>query len=49
MTNVADDSSLAKDEVFGAVMAVFEFEDEEDVLRRANDTDFGLAAGVFTK
>lgn len=49
MTNVKDDSTLAKEEVFGSVMAVFSFEDEEDVLRRANDTPYGLAAGLFTK
>jgi betaine-aldehyde dehydrogenase len=30
-------------------MAVLDFEDEDDVLARANDTEFGLAAGVFTK
>ena len=33
----------------GPVMAVLDFEDEADVLRRANDTEFGLAAGVFTR
>ena len=41
--------TLAKDEVFGSVMGVFEFNDEEEVLQRANATDFGLAGGVFTK
>ena len=37
------------EEIFGPVMAVLDFEDEDDVMTRANDTEFGLAAGVFTK
>ena len=49
ITNVADDSTLAREEVFGSVMAVFTFTDEEDVVRRANDSVYGLAAGLFTK
>lgn len=35
--------------MFGAVMSVMEFEDEDDVIARANDTEFGLAGGVFTR
>jgi betaine-aldehyde dehydrogenase len=46
--DVTDDMVLAREEVFGPVMAVLEFSDEEEVVNRANDTDFGLAAGVFT-
>ena len=46
--DVTDDMVIAREEVFGPVMAVLEFLDEEEVVSRANDTDFGLAAGVFT-
>ena len=40
--------TLAREEVFGPVMAVLDFDDESEVVARANDTQFGLAAGVFT-
>ncbi len=46
--DVTDDMAIAREEIFGPVMAVLDFEDEADVLARANDTEFGLAAGVFT-
>jgi betaine-aldehyde dehydrogenase len=46
--DVTDDMVLACEEVFGPVMAVLNFDSEEEVLSRANETDFGLAAGVFT-
>ncbi|MEH7827078.1 betaine-aldehyde dehydrogenase [Gemmobacter denitrificans] len=46
--NITDDMTLACEEVFGPVMAVLDFEDEADVIARANATEFGLAAGVFT-
>ena len=44
-----DDMSIVREEIFGPVMAVLSFRDEDDVVARANDTDFGLAAGVFTR
>lgn len=44
-----DDMSIVREEIFGPVMAVLTFTDEDDVVRRANDTDYGLAAGVFTR
>lgn len=47
--DVTDDMVIAREEIFGPVMAVLDFEDESDVLARANDTEFGLAAGVFTR
>lgn len=47
--DVTDDMSIAREEIFGPVMSVLDFEDEADVLARANDTEFGLAAGVFTR
>lgn len=47
--DVTDDMVIARDEIFGPVMAVLDFTDEADVMARANDTEFGLAAGVFTR
>lgn len=47
--DVTDDMTIAREEIFGPVMAVLDFEDEDDVMARANDTEFGLAAGVFTR
>jgi betaine-aldehyde dehydrogenase len=48
-SDVADDMSIAQEEIFGPVMSVLNFNDEADVIARANDTEFGLAAGVFTQ
>lgn len=45
---VTDAMTLAREEVFGPVMAVLDFETEEEALTRANATPYGLAAGVFT-
>jgi betaine-aldehyde dehydrogenase len=46
--DVTDAMTIATDEIFGPVMSVLDFDTEEEVLPRANATDFGLAAGVFT-
>ncbi len=46
--DVTDDMTLAREEVFGPVMAVLDFDTEDEVIARANATEFGLAAGVFT-
>ncbi len=46
---VTDEMTIAREEIFGPVMAVLDFETEEDAIRRANDTEFGLSAGVFTR
>jgi betaine-aldehyde dehydrogenase len=43
-----DDMTFVKEEVFGPLMAVLVFDDEEEVLRRANDTHYGLSGAVFT-
>ncbi|AZZ90300.1 betaine-aldehyde dehydrogenase [Hahella sp. KA22] len=43
-----DDMSIVREEIFGPVMSVLSFEDEEEVIARANDTEYGLAAAVFT-
>jgi len=47
-TDCTDDMTIVKEEIFGPVMSVLMFESEEEVIKRANDTEFGLAAGVFT-
>lgn len=47
--DVSDDMVIAREEIFGPVMAVLDFEEEAEVVARANDTQFGLSAGVFTK
>lgn len=44
-----DDMAVVREEIFGPVMAVLSFTDDDEVLARANATDFGLAAGVFTR
>lgn len=44
-----DEMDIVREEIFGPVMSILKFETEEEVLARANDTLFGLAAGVFTQ
>ena len=46
--NCRDDMAIVREEIFGPVMSVLEFEDEREVIERANASEFGLAAGVFT-
>jgi len=46
--NCRDDMTIVREEIFGPVMSVLDFEDEREVIERANATEFGLAAGVFT-
>jgi betaine-aldehyde dehydrogenase len=46
--DVTDDMTIARDEIFGPVMSVLAFDDEDEAIARANATEFGLAAGVFT-
>ncbi|KAF5476836.1 hypothetical protein F2P56_003531 [Juglans regia] len=48
-SNVQDDMLIAKDEIFGPVQSILKFKDIDDVIRRANTTRYGLAAGVFTR
>jgi betaine-aldehyde dehydrogenase len=47
--DVTDDMTIARDEIFGPVMSVLDFGTEDEVISRANATEFGLAAGVFTR
>ena len=44
-----DDCVIAREEIFGPVMTILPFDDEAEVVRRANDTPYGLAGGVFTR
>ena len=46
--DVTDDMAIAREEIFGPVLSVLDFDTEEEALARANDTEYGLAAGVFT-
>ncbi len=43
-----DDMTIVREEIFGPVMSILDFDDEDDVVERANATEFGLSAGVFT-
>jgi betaine-aldehyde dehydrogenase len=47
--DVTDDMVIAREEIFGPVMSVLVFDDEDEVIARANATEYGLAAGVFTR
>ncbi|KQS96356.1 MULTISPECIES: betaine-aldehyde dehydrogenase [unclassified Rhizobium] len=46
--DVTDDMTIAREEIFGPVMCVLDFDNEEEVIARANATELGLSAGVFT-
>jgi len=48
LTDVKDDSPLAREEIFGPVLCAFSFDSESEVIDRANHGDFGLAAAVWT-
>jgi aldehyde dehydrogenase (NAD+) len=47
--NVRDEMAIAKDEIFGPVVSVLPFKGLDEVVDRANNTFYGLAAGVWTK
>lgn len=49
ITNVAQDSEIVQNEVFGPVITVQEFSDEADALSKGNDVLYGLAASIFTR
>lgn len=48
LDNVTDDMRVCREEIFGPVMPILTFKDKEEVIRRANDTEYGLAAYLFT-
>lgn len=48
-TDCTDEMTIVKEEIFGPVMSILKFKSEEEVIARANNTHFGLAASVFTK
>ena len=47
-TNVAQSSRIAQEEIFGPVLAIQTFRTEDEVIEKANNTPFGLSAGVWT-
>jgi aldehyde dehydrogenase (NAD+) len=48
-TDTRPDMRIVQEEIFGPVCVIIKFEDEDDALRQANDSLYGLAAAVFTK
>ncbi|XP_015428442.1 PREDICTED: aldehyde dehydrogenase X, mitochondrial [Dufourea novaeangliae] len=48
-SNVTDNMNIAKEEIFGPVQSILKFETMDEVIERANNTKYGLAAGVLTK
>jgi aldehyde dehydrogenase (NAD+) len=46
--DVTNDMAVARDEIFGPVLGVMRYSDEDDMIKQANDTRFGLAAGIWT-
>jgi aldehyde dehydrogenase (NAD+) len=46
--NVTNDMTIAREEIFGPVLAVIPFDDDEDALRICNDSDYGLGGAIFT-
>jgi aldehyde dehydrogenase (NAD+) len=49
ISGLADNARCMKEEIFGPVVAISKFKTEEEALRRANDTQYGLAASIFTE
>jgi len=47
--NVHDDMTIAREEIFGPVISALSFDDIDDLVKRANNTPFGLGSGVWTR
>lgn len=47
-SDVTDNMKIAREEIFGPVQSIFKFKTLDEVIERANDTEYGLAAGVVT-
>jgi aldehyde dehydrogenase (NAD+) len=47
--DVKDNHTIAKEEIFGPVKSIFKFDDIDEVIQRANDSAYGLGAGVVTE
>lgn len=48
-SGVQDDHTIAKEEIFGPVMSILKFSSTEEVIERANNSSYGLGAGLVTK
>ncbi len=49
LAGLGSDSRVCREEIFGPVLVVLPFEDEEDLIRQANDSVYGLACGIWTR
>ena len=49
LANCHDQMTAVQEEIFGPVATILSFDDEDEVIRRANDTPYGLSAGIFTR
>jgi succinate-semialdehyde dehydrogenase / glutarate-semialdehyde dehydrogenase len=49
LTNVSDDAKMLNEEIFGPVASIQTFKSEDEVIKRANDTEYGLVAYLYTK
>ncbi len=47
-TNVTDNMTIAKEEIFGPVQCIFKYDDVDEVIERANNNEYGLGAGVVS-
>ena len=48
LTDVKEEMEIARTEIFGPVLSIIPFSDDDDIIAKANDTEFGLAAYVYT-